>query len=157
MSKVQLAESSEQRTMSAETETGASINWDLYRQRIKGFEPVQASGRVTQVVGLVVESEGPAAHLGDICYIYNRGAAGSVLAEVVGFKQQLLLLMPLGELGRISQGSRVVNSHRALTVPVGRSLLGRVIDPLGTPIDGLGPVDSQKRYPVHRTPPAAMH
>jgi flagellum-specific ATP synthase len=142
--------------MTSAAEPSPAVDWDVYHERIREFDPVQASGRVTQVVGLVVESEGPSAHLGDICYIYNRGGDDAVLAEVVGFKQQLLLLMPLGELGRIGQGSRVINSHRSLTVAVGRSLLGRVLDPLGQPIDGLGPIDSQKRYPVHRTPPAAM-
>src|SRR5262245_22460257 len=142
--------------MNAILEAPSAVDWDIFHRRIGDFDPVEASGRVTQVVGLVVESEGPSAHLGDICYIYNRIDSGSVLAEVVGFKQHLLLLMPLGELGRIGQGSRVVNSHRSLTIPVGSSLLGRVIDPLGQPIDGKGPVDALRRYPVHQSPPAAM-
>lgn len=132
------------------------IDWEIYRRRIAEFDPIQASGRVTQVVGLVVESEGPAAHLGDLCHIYNRRDQRPVLAEVVGFRQQHLLMMPLGELGRIGQGSRVINSRRPLTVPVGEALLGRVLDPLGSPIDGHGPAAAQKRYPVHRTPPPAM-
>jgi flagellum-specific ATP synthase len=111
---------------------------------------------VTQVVGLVVESEGPAAHLGDVCSIHCRHDARPVLAEVVGFRQQRLLLMPLGELGQVGQGSRVTNSRRALTVPVGRELLGRVLDPLGQPIDGLSAIAPATRYPVYRSPPAAM-
>src|SRR5689334_23065490 len=92
------------------------VDWSGYHDRIAEFDPVESSGRVTQVVGLVVESEGPAAHLGDLCHIYNRRDQCPVLAEVVGFKQQLLLLMPLGELGRIGQGSRVINSRRSLKV-----------------------------------------
>jgi flagellum-specific ATP synthase len=133
-----------------------SIDWEPYHRRITELEPVEVSGRVTQVVGLVVESEGPAARLGDICHIHNPHDRSSVLAEVVGFRQQLLLLMPLGPLGQIGQGSRVTSTGRPLTVSVGHELLGRVLDPLGQPIDGGEPVVTRKRYPVFRTPPAAM-
>ncbi len=132
------------------------VDWTPYRQRLRGFQPVQSTGRVAQVVGLVVESDGPAAHLGDICQIQSRRNEEPVLAEVVGFRQHRLLLMPLGPLGRIGQGSQVTNSQRALTVPVGPELLGRVLDPLGHPIDQLAPLDVRRRYPVHRAPPEAM-
>ena len=64
--------------------------------------------------------------------------------------------MPLGSLGRIGQGSLVTNTGKSLTVPVGRELLGRVLDPLGEAIDGGGPVATELRYPVHRAPPHAM-
>jgi flagellum-specific ATP synthase len=133
-----------------------TVDWAAYRRRIAEFDPIQVSGRVTQVVGLVVESEGPAAHLGDVCTIHNRHDEQPVLAEVVGFRQQQLLLMPLGPLGQIGQGSWVTNSHRALMVPVGPELLGRVIDPLGRPMDGRGAIETRKRYPVQCAPPAAM-
>lgn len=132
------------------------VDWEPFHRRLADLTPFEVSGRVTQVIGLVVESEGPAAHLGDLCYIHGRDGSPPVLAEVVGFRQQLLLLMPLGELDRIGQGSRVTNSRKPLTVPVGPELLGRVIDPLGQPIDGLGPILAQRRYPVHRMPPTAM-
>src|SRR5205807_1688596 len=117
---------------------------------------VQMGGRVTRVVGLVVESEGPAAHLGDLCRIHSRRDEPPVLAEVVGFRDQSLLLMPLGGLGQIGQGSTVTNTRRALTIPVGPELLGRVLDPLGRPMDALGPVVTRARYPVQRTPPAPL-
>jgi flagellum-specific ATP synthase len=104
----------------------------------------------------VLESEGPSAHLGDICNIHAGAHVPPILAEVVGFKQHRLLLMPLGELGPIGCGSRVTNTRRALTIPVCRELLGRVIDPLGRPIDGLGPIPVNERYPLHRMPPNAM-
>lgn len=133
-----------------------AVDWEPYRRRLAEFSPVEVSGRVSQVVGLVVESDGPAACLGDICWILNRQEERPVWAEVVGFRQQRLLLMPLGPLGQIGQGSRVVNSRRALTVPVGPELLGRVLDPLGHSIDGHGPIVTRERYPVNRMPPAAM-
>src|SRR5438105_4181752 len=73
-----------------------SVDWSPYEHRLRAFHPVRSTGRVTQVVGLVVESEGPAAHLGDICHIRSRRNEDEVLAEVVGFRQHRLLLMPLG-------------------------------------------------------------
>jgi flagellum-specific ATP synthase len=133
-----------------------AVDWESYHSRIEEMQPVRASGRVTQVVGLVVEAEGPSAHLGDVCCIHTPREPRPILAEVVGFRQQLLLLMPLGPLGQVGQGSLVTNTGKSLMVPVGRGLLGRVLDPLGQPIDGLGPVDAEARYPVHRVPPRAM-
>jgi len=114
------------------------IDWDRVRRRLTEWEPIESTGRVTQVVGLVVEAVGPAAHLGDVCCIRSPREAQPVLAEVVGFRRELLLLMPLGPLGQISQGSRVTNTGKSLTVPVGIGLLGRVLDPLGQAIDARG-------------------
>lgn len=136
--------------------THPELAWEPHRQRAKSIRPFEASGRVSQVVGLVIESEGPAAHLGDLCEIHGAGDRPPVLAEVVGFRQHRLLLMPLGEIGQIGQGSRVVNRQQSLSVRVGPELLGRVVDPLGRPLDGLGPIRSAERYSVHRQPPAAM-
>ena len=133
-----------------------TLDWSPTRHQLSHFEPIETSGKITQVVGLVLESEGPSACLGDLCYIETPGMDYRVPAEVVGFRQERLQLMPLGETGRIGQGSRVVNSRRALTVPVGEQLLGRVIDPLGRPMDDLGPLLTTQRYPLNQTPPSAM-
>ena len=132
------------------------LDWSAKRHQLSHFDPIETSGKITQVVGLVLESEGHSACLGDLCYIETPGSETRVPAEVVGFRQERLLLMPLAETGRIGQGSRVVNSRRALTVPVGHGLLGRVIDPLGRPMDGLGPLVSDQNYPLDNRPPAAM-
>ena len=107
------------------------VDWSSFRRRIEDFVPVDVNGKVTELVGLVIESEGPAATLGDLCTIEGVGGREQTLAEVVGFKRQHLLLMPLGRLGAIGPGSVVRNTHRRLSVPVGDELLGRVIDPLG--------------------------
>jgi flagellum-specific ATP synthase len=133
-----------------------ALDWKPYHRQLAECFPLQVSGRVRQVVGLVVESEGPAAHLGDLCSIHGRGEHSPVLAEVVGFREERLLLMPLGDVGPISHGSRVTSTHRSLTVPVGDELLGRVLDPLGRPIDGGAPLRTLKRCPVRRAPPPAM-
>lgn len=133
-----------------------TVNWAAYHDRLQDLRPARVSGRVTQVVGLVIESDGPAAHLGDLCRIQNRKTGGTVLAEVVGFRRERLLLMPLGDTGSLGQGSRVTNTGRALTVQVGPELLGRVIDPLGRPMDGGPPIVTGARYPVTCAPPDAM-
>lgn len=125
-----------------------------FRRRLAQFVPVQAIGRVSQVAGQVIEARGPAASKGDLCLI--EVGSETVPAEVVGFRETHVLLMPLAPLGPVRQGSRVLNQHRALDVPVGPGLLGRVLDPLGRPIDGRGPVDAGERYPLDREAPAAL-
>lgn len=110
-------------------------------------------GRVTRVVGLTIESLGPKVSMGGLCRIHSNTEDSSVLAEVVGFKENRILLMPLGDLEGIGLGSTVEAMGQALTVPVGDRLLGRVLDGLGRPIDDLGMLYTQTEYPVHREPP----
>ena len=112
---------------------------DNYLARVGGLEPAPVLGEVTRAVGLVVESIGPAASVGEICEVRSdRGAPLAV--EVVGFRDGRLLSVPLGDTAGIRPGDRIVTRGGALTVPVGSTLLGRVIDGLGRPIDGLGPL-----------------
>jgi flagellum-specific ATP synthase len=127
-----------------------------YSSLVTEFDPIEVSGRVVGIVGQLVESAGPMARLGDLCRIETPSAERGVLAEVVGFRRETLLLMPLGDLGAVGPRTRVVLSPRAQSVPVGEGLLGRVLDPLGNPVDGRGPIPARRRYPVHQAPPAAM-
>ncbi len=114
--------------------------------------PVIAQGRVKQVVGLVVEGNGPGIPVGSQCLIeVNRGAA-QVPAEVVGFRQDRILLMPLGEMRGIEPGSLISMRESHTGVPVGDDLLGRVIDGLGSPMDGGGPLHCQTQYPLYAEP-----
>jgi flagellum-specific ATP synthase len=99
-------------------------------------DPVRQNGRVTQVIGLTIESEGPVASIGDVCHIYPARGAKPILAEVVGFRDNRVILMPLGDLHAISPGSEVVATGHPLTVKVGHELLGKVLDGLGQPLDG---------------------
>ena len=109
-------------------------------------------GRVTKVVGLTVESTGPHANLGDICAISS--ADGSrCLAEVVGFRDARLVLMPLGELSSVAPGADVIALNRKLTVRCGQGLLGRVLDGLGQPMDGLGAIVGGVERPIDGSPP----
>lgn len=107
------------------------------RARLRTMPLVERHGRVIQMIGLVIESQGPMSAIGDICRIESSSNAEGVLAEVVGFRNEHLLLMPLGDLTGIHPGSQVVATGAPLRVPVGSELKGRVIDGLGNPMDGL--------------------
>ncbi|MCZ8512371.1 flagellar protein export ATPase FliI [Paenibacillus filicis] len=107
-----------------------------YIEYLRQLDPVRVNGKVTQVIGLTVESEGPDASIGDVCYIYPYKAAEPLKAEVVGFKNNKVILMPLGELHSVGPGCDVVGTGKPLTVQVGHELLGKVLDGLGQPLDG---------------------
>ncbi len=120
--------------------------------RLKLFSPIRVDGRVSQVIGLVIEATGPSATIGDLCEIHPNSGE-KIPAEIVGFKGKHILLMPLSEMIGISPGSRVSLSPRPLTVPVGPQLLGRILDGLGNPIDGKGPIETKEFQPVFNVPP----
>lgn len=100
-------------------------------------------GRVVQVTGLVIESEGPDLALGELCTISSERTGNTIEAEVVGFKDSRLLLMPLTSMTDVHAGATVRAQGAGERVPVGDGLLGRVIDGRGLPIDGLGPVKAE--------------
>lgn len=129
------------------------INYTKYKNFISTHDFIKYSGRVSQVVGLTIESIGPAVNLGEICHIYPLKNQTPIIAEVVGFKNNIVSLMPLGEMGGIGPGSKVCATGKSLMVKVDNSLLGRILDGLGDPIDGKGIIDSKLYYPVLNTPP----
>jgi len=126
-----------------------------YQRILDSKSFVRYSGKVTKVVGLTIESEGPETHVGALCMVKARGNK-SVMAEVVGFRDKSVLLMPIGDMAGIGPGSSVVACDRSLEVGVGPGLLGRVLDGLGRPMDGMGPLDIEKYYPVENMPPNPM-
>jgi flagellum-specific ATP synthase len=113
-------------------------------------------GRVKQVVGLVVESNGPQSRLGDVCLVEPEPGAPKVRAEVVGFRGGSVVLMPLGDMTGIRSGSFVEATGECLRIPAGPSLLGRAINGLGEPMDGKGPIHAETTYPVLAPPPNAL-
>lgn len=117
------------------------------------LQPLRLAGRVAQVIGLTIESIGPPVDVGELCCLYRRPGAAPVFCEAVGFRDSRVLLMPLGEMTGVGPGTQVVAAGRPLTVGVGPGLLGRVLDGLGSPIDGCGPPPVTGRYPVHASPP----
>ncbi len=109
-------------------------------------------GRVSQIIGLVIEASGLGGSLGEMCFISTM-TGKKYPAEIIGFKGNKVLLMPFEETVGIAPGSRVLVSSKPMTVPVGPQLLGRILDGMGNPIDGKGPINSQLRQPVYNTPP----
>jgi len=132
------------------------IDLDRYTRALRASDPVRLNGRVEQIVGLVIESRGPRASLGELCLVYGARSAPPVRAEVVGFRSGRVLLMPLGDLSGVSPGSEVVATGQPLRVPVGSELLGRVLDGLGQPIDGKGPIPAAHFRSVLADPPSPM-
>ena len=113
-------------------------------------------GRVSKVIGLTVESIGPDAKLNDVCKILLRDKPGQhINAEVVGFKDNRILLMPFENVDGIGPGCIVENTNEALNVNVGEGLLGKTVDGLGVPTDG-SELQSFERYPVEQTAPDPM-
>jgi flagellum-specific ATP synthase len=126
---------------------------DAALRRLRQTRVTETCGRVAQVIGLVIESEGPIASVGEVCRIDSARHDGSTLAEVVGFRNEHLLLMPLGELRGIHPGSEVIATGLPMRAPVGPALKGRVLDGLGQPLDTLGPVVAEQTVGLNLVPP----
>jgi flagellum-specific ATP synthase len=120
---------------------------------IKESDPIKVYGRVSRGVGLVIEGLGPRSNIGDICQIQsNMSQDGRLIeAEVIGFKEDKILLMPLGDMMGVGPGARIISKGRQRYVRVSSSLLGRVLDGLGSPMDGKGIIDGQL-YPIYNKP-----
>lgn len=129
---------------------------DRYLNAIRAVDLLRINGKVRQVIGTVIESNGPPMSIGETASIIYRRSAEPVLAEAVGFRESKVLLMPLGELGGISAGSDVVALGHPLQIGLTSALLGRVLDGLGRPIDGLGPIEDAAPSEITGTPPDAM-
>lgn len=130
----------------------AFICLDRYHTCLDDCRPIQAYGKVSQVVGFTVESIGPECRLGTVCDIFAKDGHRKFPAEVMGFKDNRVLLMPLEEIHGIGPGSRVVARQTQAFIPVGPQLLGRIIDGIGNPIDGQGPIRAKVEYPIYATP-----
>ena len=117
-----------------------SWNKDNYLDIIKKTKTIKEIGKITEIIGLTIESDGPKSSIGDLCYIYNDYNDKPTMAEVVGFKKDKILLMPLGSPDGIRPGAHVVNTGGAMKIGVGNQLIGRVLDGLGRPIDTLGDI-----------------
>jgi flagellum-specific ATP synthase len=113
-------------------------------------------GRVSDLIGLIVEATGLEAQVGEVCEVQARRGVEPVKAEVVGFRAKRTLLMPLGDMQGIGPGNVVTATGTQLRTPVGEGLLGRVLDGLGSPIDGRGPLETTLTQPVTAPPPDAL-
>src|SRR5512138_77572 len=120
------------------------------KQRLAAFYPYQMYGKVSQVVGMVIEGKGPVSSVGDAALIYPVDGRAPINAEIVGFREGKTLLMPLGELRGVGVGSKIVSKKSVVNMGIGESLLGRVIDGLGEPMDGKGELTSDEYVPIYR-------
>ena len=128
------------------------FNSQHYQRLLHRIDPCLRLGRVQQVVGLTVETQGPPTFLGEACRLKPlRG--NTIDVEVVGFRDGRVLLMPLGDMEGVGPGTEVVASGKRLEVGVGHGLLGRVLDGLGRPMDGKGPIAAEAYYPLLASPP----
>ncbi|MCX5813514.1 MAG: FliI/YscN family ATPase [Proteobacteria bacterium] len=120
------------------------------QEALTDFYPYKVYGKVNQVVGLVIEGKGPISSVGDAALIYPVDGNPPIDAEVVGFKDGKTLLMPLGDLRGVGIGSKILSRKQAVNTLAGEGLLGRVIDGLGNPIDGKGPINCSDVIPIYR-------
>ncbi len=130
--------------------------FNKYVQAIENAEPIKYTGSVTAVKGLMIESLGPRSAIGEICRIEIGDGKEAVMAEVVGLENTTVRLMAYGETKGIEVGCRVIASGHTLEVPVGKELLGRVLDALGNPCDGKGDIATGKYYPAIASSPDPM-
>jgi type III secretion protein N (ATPase) len=135
---------------------GGLLDVELARARLARAAPHREAGRVVEVTGLVVRATVPGIRIGELCWIDSPGAGSGrarVEAEVVGFRGDEAVLMPLGDLAGIGPDAQVTTTGRPLSVDVSPALLGRVLDGLGRPADGGGPVEAPEAWPVERAAP----
>lgn len=132
------------------------IDLSRYLQAAAHAVPVSTEGQVTQVIGLTIEAQGLMTKIGELCSIHLGQQALPITAEVVGFREDRVMLMPFSDLSGIQPGSRVTSRGRLFRVPVGYELLGRVLDGFGNPIDGLGPLGNSSSSPLQADPPSPL-
>jgi len=128
------------------------MNWSKYHDRLNQLDVLRVVGKVVQVVGLVVEAQVQGVFVGELCKIVIDSDT-IIEAEVVGFREDKVLLMPLGQLGGIRPGSKIYATGKPLEVKVSDKLLGRILDGLGRPSDGKGPIKAEGFAEIDRDPP----
>ncbi|MDC7224042.1 MAG: FliI/YscN family ATPase [Spirochaetales bacterium] len=129
---------------------------EKYLESVGMTEPIKYEGKVSKVQGVLIESIGPQAMVGELCHIHVDNTGMDIAAEVVSLKEDRVQLMVYGEKTGIEVGCKVRATGQLLSVKVGPELLGRVINALGEPVDGKGPIRSERKYPINATPPDPM-
>ena len=120
-----------------------------YQDLIGGSALVRRQGKITEVIGQVIEAYNPGTSVGSLCTIHNPDSGRSVMGEVVGFKGEKMLLMPLGQMPDIGPRCRIIPEERAATVKVGDELKGRILDGLGKAIDHQGEIVCPYEMPLY--------
>jgi len=126
---------------------------EKFESMIDDIEEIKVHGKVKDVIGLIIISNGPNVALGEVCTIVDRSGSEICQCEVVGFKEGKVLSIALGEVHNISPSCEIRSTGENFKIPIGDGLLGRVIDGLGRPIDGKGPIESNEQRVIYQQPP----
>jgi len=127
----------------------SGLNLENYFHKIRALDPVKTIGTVKRAVGLVVESLGPPVSIGELCEIAGKDrTTPGIPAEVVGFRDNYVISMPLYKVHGVKLGDKVIRRKKQTLIPVSPALLGRVVNALGEPIDNQGPIGAMEEYPV---------
>ncbi len=142
--------------MSSSPSSQSFIDFEQFHSVLQDVNLLSHKGSILRVAGLMVESNGPAVGLGQICKIHIRDGKKNVLAEVVGFKEGHLILLPLEHIDGISPGDMVIALDKPRFIHLDDNILGRVLDGLGRPIDGKGPLGSSEKRPLDNMSPPPL-
>ncbi|MCF8094271.1 MAG: FliI/YscN family ATPase [Desulfobacteraceae bacterium] len=123
---------------------------------LQNLNPIRVRGKVTKIVGMIIEGYCPMAAIGSLCEIMPLHTGDSIRAEVVGFRDTVALLMPLGEMHGLGVGSLIRVLAPSAHAEVGESLLGRVVDSMAQPVDGKGPLEYNEKKELYQLPPKPM-
>jgi flagellum-specific ATP synthase len=130
-----------------------SERFSLLQDGVRGVRTFDKVGVVRRVTGLVIEYEGPETSIGQVCSITSDRSSETIEAQVIGFRENVVLLMALNSIHLIHPGCKVISRRNSNEVPFGPSLLGRIIDGMGRPIDGKGPLVAPSRDGFYADPP----
>ena len=133
------------------------ISLDKYFDCVNSACPIRVEGQVTKVLGNIIEGNGPAMPIGGICHILPSKSVEPINAEVIGFRDQCLLLMPLNKSGGVEPGSSIVGRSYTAQVNVGFDMLGRIVDGLGSPLDNGPPLRPENAVPLYSQPINPLH
>lgn len=128
------------------------ISLERYANRIKSGCSIKAEGQVTRVVGTVIEGNGPAMPIGGLCHILPSNDTEPIYAEVIGFRDRSILLMPLDKSEGVEPGSTIIARRYEANIGVGSCMLGRILDGFGNPLDNGPPIRSEKLMPLYAQP-----
>ena len=116
---------------------------------VNNSKPISKIGKIVEIIGLTIIADGPVSSIGDLCHIVQDNSDEIIYAEVVGFRKDCILLMPLGSIDGLRAGAKVINTGTSMKVKVSETLLGRVLDGLGNPLDGKGEIIADEYYPTN--------
>jgi len=126
------------------------------QQRLDEISTITVTGRVVKAVGLTLEATGLGASVGQRCHIFSQRRQAILEGEVIGFREQRVIVMPFGPVRGIGAGDLVRFDPSSPRLLVGPHLLGRVVDGLGQPIDDKGPLPRSQRYALYAPAPAPL-